>query len=164
MRCIFLHTGASTAGLLVTTLFHLEHRQQWRVFHVIIHPAVVMTTTVNSCNRQQATRLEREHYAGDTRSRNLHKKFSWKIGCKFVTVSCKTTTGWPITLHRSSHVPQSFSRGIEQCSTACKKHKQEKTCTRLTDTCARQLAQVSDTRFPSVCCRQQTDSTAKNRN
>jgi len=45
MRNILLHAGAGAAGLLVTSLFHLEHRQQWRVFCVIVHLAVVLVTT-----------------------------------------------------------------------------------------------------------------------
>jgi len=36
------------------------------------------------------------------------------------------TTGRPITLHGSHHVPGSFCDGIELCTIMCKKHVPEK--------------------------------------
>jgi len=71
-------------------------------------------------------------HAEETCTRNLHENFLHK----FITVICTTATGQPITLH--GHMPDSFchSPGIELCSIVCKKLVQEKTCTRLTDTCA----------------------------
>jgi len=50
-------------------------------------------------------------HAQETRTRN-----AWKIWCKFIAVSCTTSTLWPITLHGSCHVPDSFCAGIELCS------------------------------------------------
>ena len=66
-------------------------------------------------------------YAGDTRPtpKKLYKKLAWINLTQFITVSGTTTTGRPITLHGSSHVPDSFCSGIELCSTATKLYKKK---------------------------------------
>ena len=46
---VLLQSSAGTASLLVTTLFLLEHRQQRRIFHVVIQLAVVMATNIGCC-------------------------------------------------------------------------------------------------------------------
>jgi len=73
-------------------------------------------------------------HAQETCTRNLCKKLALKIWREFITVSCTTTTGRPITLHGLCHVLDRFCAGTELCSIACKKLVQEKTCSRLTDT------------------------------
>jgi len=62
------------------------------------------------------------------------------------------TTDWPITLHGSCHVPDSFCDGIELCSIPYQNLVPEKkTGTRLTDTRASFWYQTTGTSFCCVC-------------
>jgi len=90
----------------------------------VIHPQILTdwtseppATTVGPASWWKNATVTTIIYAGDTRSRNLREKFLRT----FVTVSWSTTTTlWPITLHGSCHMPDSF------CPIVCKKLVPEK--------------------------------------
>jgi len=121
----------------------------WEHF-INIHTQIIINIRAHIINIHYHVKVKPATQAHETCTRNLCRKLAQEIWRKFIAVSCTKTTLWPITLHGSCHVLDSFCAGIELCSIACKKLVPElkyNKLTRLTDTRGGFLYQTSCTSF-----------------